>query len=506
MDFTEMNSPSPLEANEPRASLETMPSEILQHIFSYLLLAANLRIKRNVVLTERHYRFHTAISLVNRTIGLQASAFLYRSNIFALVRYERCTLFENFLDRLCPAPIVSCTKLENFKHHAILIEIARKAPKFDANDQNADRVRRFPFEHLLVLHKDLPGICSAIQLCNHDQYGGKFLVTKPNRGHPSPHEETIPTVRVLLHNDAPSMPPLDEQSDLKRQAALLKPFQELCGGGTYYDYRILGSNHINRAVLAELHDKGHCFAVSVDGIGWDLIKHLRRIKTVLDRACRSSYPMSFEIGRTYHFLYDNAMENIVTRSRHDSIPDDDEQAISSWQLALVCFRMDAMLTAIKFLMRGGDCDYASSLVAMVLHHYAMYCFTTLRSVDGQATEEAEILLEEALDLDPGNRFIQNDIDLIQSHRDALLLMRSRDQRPTVDLSGTSVSLYPVVFNTETGIKVPDIPRLWRGTEEMLSDATIEQIETRFRIKRGHHALEKQLKDDCEDEEMADYTP
>ncbi|GAM90350.1 hypothetical protein ANO11243_083930 [Dothideomycetidae sp. 11243] len=538
--------------------LHRLPSEILYHIFSYLLLARNVRNTVSVLLKGPHYRFETSILRVDRAIGKQAQIYLYTTNSFVSIRYQDDTPLGDFLKKLKPMPIVSYKYLDKFRAHDISIEMFLMETDSDDEDSDEDaeetdgpgdsshpppsteasrpaqahgnskKAKRdckcadcdpdTVFHRILITHQHLSSFCAVYQLCNHSSTGGHAVVESGNSSHwHQPQPSQVAFTRVVLLRLPLQLSGLGKKSEIQKQAQLLEPFQKICGGGHIYRYHVFGTGKIvNSKVLLELRDKGFCYAVSKDGMGWDLLKHLRYLKRLLD-ACTTKGPSrtGFEqLAKAYSALGNRAFENTLTYMGLTAIPEEDEKAMHSWQLGLTCLRIDCLLTAAQCQLKAGNDHSAwhsirdayshtepdllgkfpsfNSSVAVLLHFHAV-CMNHIDddiyfSEPGDVRDE----LVKASRLHPANKRIRKDLRFWDRNADEPL-----------DFDNSTVRLYPLVHHTETDIIIPDIPRVWRGTEEMLSDETIDMLESGHGIVRGGDQSSTDDELDDSDESMED---
>ncbi|KAF2150111.1 hypothetical protein K461DRAFT_40171 [Myriangium duriaei CBS 260.36] len=474
---------SPSQSTTPSLSrLESLPTEILHHIFSYALLAeGHGRTKDPVIDKGPHYRLGTSLLLVNRSLGDQARAYLYTKNTFVLIRYQETSPFGLFLKKFNPVPFVSDNKLEDFTHYAMYInmwvvtirgdddsDVHEEDEEEDEDDDDSDididevdlsrafrRLSPTPkrchcgdcdpatkFSRILITHQHLHTFCTILQLCNHFDSGGHMVVQSGSTEHwHQPEPSQMGVVRVLVPKRLPGLPTLKAKDELHRQAKLLDPFQQICGGNQRCEYEVTGCKFTNLGVLNQLKRKGieAVFAVSQDGMGWDLLKILRRLKALLDGVVRRARSGWSRLAIAYKTLAIQTLENSLAYQDLISIPDDTDDAdaaVKSWQLGLVCLRRDCFLTAAQCQLRAGD-DHAAwhniddafsttvmeeslrfptlnKSYAILVHHYAIRDSHSHNEISLYDSGHVKSHLVRALKFDSTNNKIRKDLRTLKS--------------------------------------------------------------------------------------------
>ncbi|KAH0276070.1 hypothetical protein KCU91_g4111, partial [Aureobasidium melanogenum] len=75
----------PSESEHTKLTLEALPPEIKNEIFSYLLLGAKVKYSTNGSWPGHKYRFDTTIMRVNKQLSQDAKTYLRGQNDFALI-------------------------------------------------------------------------------------------------------------------------------------------------------------------------------------------------------------------------------------------------------------------------------------------------------------------------------------------------------------------------------------------------------------------------------------
>lgn len=171
-------------------SLLTLPQEIRDHIYRYLLQAIHSRYTlaggasrrddhtkvgySNFLGTSHSYRFHTNILAVNKQLYREASEVLYKDNTFIVVS-SKCSSFD-FMRHITDVPIVSGKLVCRFTQHSMRIHFAWKTPPFlrmclhsgiDTRDLNEN------LQAFVMLIEDLPYLCRMFQF--------KYCLTPQNQ-------------------------------------------------------------------------------------------------------------------------------------------------------------------------------------------------------------------------------------------------------------------------------------------------------------------------------------
>lgn len=247
-------------------TLETLPLEIKNEIFSYFLLGVNVKEPVPGFNPSFKYCFQTAILCTSRGLGQEAKAFLYMRNKFAIV-----SLVQHVVSILKDhaVPVVSRHGLKNFQYHVV-----RAHFKYD-NKLGAKLascpITTQPLQWLLMLHEDLAHLCWSFQLYNHTHPTDQiFVLSKPKT---RPVKWCVAELasknanRLML--DLPYTPYLPKnlsyEEEWLRQAKLLFPFSFMAS--CFHRVCFKG---IHPGIAAALSETTTCRLVSLDVVLWNL--------------------------------------------------------------------------------------------------------------------------------------------------------------------------------------------------------------------------------------------
>lgn len=211
----------------------------------------------------------------------------------------------------------------------------------------------------------------------------------------------------------------------------------LCGGPQIYRYAAVGFKNQHHDLLDEL--EGHTWIgpVAKDGVGWDLLKILRAIKASLDEMTleTSKKHVVASLAMAYRTLSFHAEDNTMTFMRLAKFPEDEPEALASWQLGLACLERDCKLTAARCFLRADQPKDAmdelfgaldreghipklndtTQLKARVIYdHFVAIAMYDAVSADmtGLDPSEVEGDLFRATMLDPSNSLVQKDLQRV----------------------------------------------------------------------------------------------
>jgi hypothetical protein len=97
----------PTESDRAKLTLETLPPEIKNEIFSHLLLGAKVKYSTNGEWPGNKFKFHTTIMRVSKQMKEDATAYLHSQNEFALISSK---FFAFAIDRRRFLPVVATGK------------------------------------------------------------------------------------------------------------------------------------------------------------------------------------------------------------------------------------------------------------------------------------------------------------------------------------------------------------------------------------------------------------
>lgn len=467
-------------------SLETLPIEVKHHIFSYLLNARKTRSKGAWLTPPPHHRFHTAILSVNRLLGTQASEYMQQANSFVLFECSK-ELWTDVIGSIGSVPIISNTCLEDFPHSSLQIKM-----KLPLSGDTASKTQDQADVKVLLAHEDLPSLVRILQLAFHRIPGGHILVKTGTDGHYHEKEidpETCTQFTVLLPtNHVRSRFTQAESVDIERR--LLRPLSTL--NSRAFQYEILGG------LDPAQHDK-MCIAmqrqvVSLDAVGWNLFEILQNLRTGLDDLLLENEAMQEDklLAQAYQDLAKAMSAACVDQLRSSTMPQDVNEAVRSWQLALTMLAMDCCLTAARIFIRVSDhhsawhcIEYAFDVssfllewapasehlqywLAVLMHHQAIRLSHSSNHRDEILEDDVLRALVVADSFDSTNTLLQNDFAWFEYHMEC-------GKGDALDFGNCHLLDYGPVI-TRFSSAVPPGLRTWRGSEAMLPQDRVDRLE------------------------------
>jgi hypothetical protein len=155
----------PTESNAVKLTLESLPPETKNDIFSHLLLASQVKCLTNGSWPGRKYKFNTTIMRVNKQMKDDATTYLHSQNEFALISSK---FFAFNIDRRRFLPVVATGKAaRTFKSPAIEATITHLGESFyvccnPETHQGKDRAT-----HALFLVAHLEHLMRELRLTYH---------------------------------------------------------------------------------------------------------------------------------------------------------------------------------------------------------------------------------------------------------------------------------------------------------------------------------------------------
>lgn len=424
-------------------TIGTLPLDVKNKIFSYLLLGSEVVVKEYRHRSARTYKFHTAILQVNKRIGAEAATFLHTRNTFVLFKHEFFD-FNEMMDRSMVAYITDKSSL-SFKLAALEVNLTWNEMKCICGrpsclDHTPPGKGRF-----LMLHEDLDLILLELR-STYQTLRGDHIFIQPS---PDPKDvkwwsytpESSTSLKLKLKKNPYFEGTFTEGQQLTRQKRLLAPFTRLTT--RVQKVKICGDVD---PILARATSKVMTPRfVWTDAVGWDLVDIIRAQKQALDKVLE-------EETACMHFLEDayRRLAGVACQRNHLfcnweeeekvgilALSEDPEQVKTSWQLNLLVVGLDCYVTALRLQYR---CHYVdawpeiSQMANHATHQYAglsdhvpmdlrnkiahFVAVTLAFSWDGSRVDPSARFaldsLKEIREKDPKNRELRADISLVRA--------------------------------------------------------------------------------------------
>lgn len=382
----------PTESNRAKLTLETLPPEIKNEIFSHLLFAANVKYSTNGSWPGNKYKFSTTIMRVCKQMNQDATAYLHSQNEFALVSSK---FFTFAIDRRRFLPAVATGKAaRTFKSPAIEATITHVGDTFCAccnPEKHKDKDRA---THALLLVADLEHLTRELRLTYHMWPSEPIYIMSEYNATPVGH---IPVnvdtqITVVWKVNPPHRQDLTVAERRARQIRLLNPLDFPTGCGKKIS--VVG---VDKDIARKVTEQDMPRILSVDAVGRDLYNLLKAqkihfdtllskedspclhslIHSYTDLAC-AGWPLDI-IGYwrnatvTNHINMHGTMISLCLMSLQ-KLDDEDYQAevTDSWQMAVLCLVLDCLFTIAQHCLKEGSYAHLKDCVDLITN---VECYT-----------------------------------------------------------------------------------------------------------------------------------
>jgi hypothetical protein len=371
-----------IESDRAKLTLETLPPEIKNEIFSHLLLGAKVKYSTNGEWPGHKYKFHTTIMRVNKQMKENAAAYLHSQNEFALISSK---FFAFAVDRRRFLPVVAVGKAaRTFKSPAIEATISHIGGTICVYCNPQEHKVKDRATHALFLVADLVHLVRELRLTYHMWPSKPIYIMSEFGATPVEHiPVNVDTQIKLVWKVNPS-----HRQDLTvgerraRQTRLLDPLDFPTGCGKTIS--VIG---VDKDIARKITDQEMPRILSIDAVGWDLYNLLKAQKRHLDTMLSQD---SHYLPSLIHSYTDLAcagwpLEIIgywttASVTRHvnmhqtlislclmpfETLDDEDYNAavVDSWQMAVLCLVLDCLFTIARLCLEEGtfahleDCVY-----------------------------------------------------------------------------------------------------------------------------------------------------
>lgn len=281
-----------------KPTLQTLPLEIKNEIFSHLLLGEKIKTLPCGRPPIAKYNWHTSILRVNKALGNEAKACLYSHNTFAIIRSDTTRLLKRIIE--CSLlPVVSYDP-GKFKHHSLEVQLQYtdfvvpdcvQCPSSPGSDPRL----------VLLLQQDLRILCDQLALMQHSARSSSIFILSPPETKPTKmwsHFYPCKRYIVIEVRKNPLDPQLKAAEKKKKHEKLLKPFAVIRSHSQ--DVKIVGD--VNQSLVDRTIQAMRPRIVWADAIAWDLHDRLRKEKARLDEILKRHPQAGASLYHAYHQL------------------------------------------------------------------------------------------------------------------------------------------------------------------------------------------------------------
>ncbi|KAH0360467.1 hypothetical protein KCU65_g9362, partial [Aureobasidium melanogenum] len=282
-------------------TLDTLPTEVKNEIFSYFLLGKNVKYSTKGKQPGHRYKFNTSLMLVNKRLNQDASMYVRSHNQFILI-HAKWFAFEIDKGRFLPYVAVG-NAAKTFKCPSVEATIKHQSTKCGCTPGSDCSVRHQPVPEkvtrALLIAEDLDIFIRHLKLAYH------VWPTLPIYVHSAPghspvewsaspaqtHIDFVWKINKPFHQDL-------TQAELReRQIRLLDPISKLVNNGQ--NVKILGAEHdlvssTVRAMTSRL--------LSLDAVGWDLYHLIKAEKQYLDQIPNHQTLQQRDLSNAYQYI------------------------------------------------------------------------------------------------------------------------------------------------------------------------------------------------------------
>ncbi|KAK6003182.1 hypothetical protein QM012_001027 [Aureobasidium pullulans] len=373
------------ENERPKLTLETLPPEIKNEIFSHLLLGAKVKYSTNGSWPGHKYKFDTTIMRVNKQLNQDAMTYLYGHNDFALISSK---FFAFEIDRKRFLPTVATGKpARSFKSPSIEATITHLETPLCVccnPEKHKDKDRA---THALFLVADLEHLIRELRLTFHMWPSKPIYVISDTTVSPVEH---IPVnvdtrIKIVWKVHPPHRQDLTVAERRAKQTRLLAPLDFPTGSGKKVS--VVGvDKDIARKVTEQLMPR----ILSIDAVGWDLYHLLKAQKNHLDTILSQGSPSLACLIHSYtdlacagwqldiigHWRYASVTRHVCIHGGMvslcllpwDELDDEDFEAkiADSRQLAVVSLVLGCLFTVARLGLEDKTFDHLKDCIDTIL--------------------------------------------------------------------------------------------------------------------------------------------
>ncbi|KAI4731343.1 hypothetical protein E4T49_00954 [Aureobasidium sp. EXF-10728] len=376
--------------SEPaKLTLETLPPEIKDEIFSHLLLGAKVKYSTNGAWPGFKYKFHTTIMRVSKQMKRHATVYLHSQNEFALISSK---FFAFEIDRRRYLPTVATGKAaRTFKNPAVEATITHAGPSLCACCTNGTHRARDRATHALFLLADLEHLMRELRLTYHMWPSKPIYIISGPRDSPVEHVPVnVDTQIKLVWKVHPAhRQDLNVEERRARQTRLLAPLDFPTGSGKKVS--VLG---VDKDIARRVTDHHMPRILSVDAVGWDLYNLLKSQKKHLDQTLSHgtltlpdlvhSYTdlacVGWQLNITGHWHHASVTRHVNIHGElislcmlpFEKLEEEDYPAkvSDSWQMAVLCLVLDCLYTVMRLGLEDKTFPHLKSCYDTIRDLYA----------------------------------------------------------------------------------------------------------------------------------------
>ncbi|KAI5272960.1 hypothetical protein E4T47_03707 [Aureobasidium subglaciale] len=373
----------PVDSEAIKRTLETIPIEIKDNIFSNLLLGAKVKYSTNGSWPGYKYKFDTTIMRVSKRMKQNATSYLHSQNEFALI-HSKFFAFEIDKKRFLPA-VATGKAARTFANPAIEATITHLHPTLCACCNPQEHSAKDRVTHALFLFADLQHLVRELRMTYHMWPSKPIYVVSEAGVSPVLHiPVNVDTQTKVVWKINPSQrQDLTDVERRARQTRLLVPLDFPTGCGKKISIVGADPDIIALEISARI--------LSVDAVGWDLYNLMLSQKRYLDGLLSED---STSISNLIHSYTDLACVgsplDIVGHWANASVvryvnmhgmmislclmplEDLDDEAYNeavadSWQLAVSSLVLDCLFTVARLGLEDKTFDHLKDCVETILH-------------------------------------------------------------------------------------------------------------------------------------------
>ncbi|KEQ67976.1 uncharacterized protein M437DRAFT_71743 [Aureobasidium melanogenum CBS 110374] len=282
-------------------TLDTLPIQVKNKIFSYFLLGKNVKYSTKGKQPGHRYKFNASLMLVNKRLNQDASMYVRSHNEFILI-HVKWFAFEIDQGRFLPYVAVG-NAAKTFKCPAVEATIKHQSTNCGCTPGSDCSVRHQPVPEkvtrALLMAEDLDVFVRHLKLAYH------IWPTLPIYVHSAPGDSPVEWsaspaqthIDFVWKINKPFRQDLTQAQLRERQIRLLDPISKLVNNGQ--NVKILGAEHdlvstTVRAMTPRL--------LSLDAVGWDLYHLIKAEKQYLDEIPNHQTPRQLELSNAYQYI------------------------------------------------------------------------------------------------------------------------------------------------------------------------------------------------------------
>jgi hypothetical protein len=373
-------------------TLDTLPTEVKNEIFSHFLLAKNVKYSTKSTVPGHKYKFETSIMLVNKRLNQDASMYVRSHNEFVLI-HAKWFAFEIDQGRFLPyvavgnaAKTFKCPTVEaTIKHQGTKCGCTPGSDCSVRHQRVAEKVTR-----ALLMAGDLDIFIRHLKLAYH------IWPTLPIYVHSAPDDSPVEWsaspaqthIDFVWKINKPFRQDLTQAELRERQIRMLDPISKLVNHGQ--TVKILGAEHdLMSSTVRAMTPR----VLSLDAVGWDLYHLIKAEKQYLDQIPNHQTVKQHELSNAYQYIAglgwlfpdNNESPSTAFVFKADS-PDFDiegaslaywsmengqhDQDTSSWQYGIQILSLDCTLTQAKMALdmkMHNTCKFFINFCSMILN-------------------------------------------------------------------------------------------------------------------------------------------